>query len=91
MTRANIFIKGIYLLNDIVLNYYKNVWDDLWFNSIINKVSYSFLIYERVGYIYLQNGYGEGSPNPDSEINKDKYIQEFLGFLYFDYNMLHKK
>ena len=90
LTRANIYIKGIYLLNDIVLNLYKNVWDDVWFNSMINKVSYSFLIYERVGYIYMQNGAGEGSPKQDSEINKDKYIQEFLGFLYFDYNMLPK-
>ena len=90
LTRANIYIKGIYLLNDIILNYYKNVWDDIWFNTIINKVSYSFLVYERVGYIYLQNGYGEGSPKPDSDINKDKYIQEFLGFLYFDYFLLPK-
>ena len=90
LTRANIFIKGIYLLNDIVLNLYKNVWDDLWFNSIINRASYSYLIYERVGYIYMQNGAGEGSPRKDTDKNKDKYIQEFLEFLYFDYNMLPK-
>ena len=90
LTRANIYIKGIYLLNDIVLNLYKNVWDDVWFNRIINKVSYSFLVYERIGYIYMQNGFGEGSPKKDTDINKDKYIQEFLGFLYFDYNMLPK-
>ena len=37
LTRANIYIKGIYLLNDIVLNLYKNVWDDVWFNSISIK------------------------------------------------------
>ena len=38
----------------------------------------------------MQDGSGEGSPKQDSDINKDKYIQEFLGFLYFDYNMLPK-
>ena len=37
LTRANIFIKGLYLLNDYVLNYYKNVWDDVWWNEIINS------------------------------------------------------
>ena len=31
IVRANIYIKGLYLLNDITLNIYKNAWDDLWF------------------------------------------------------------
>ena len=86
--RANIYIKGLYLLNDIVLNIYKNVWGDVWYNTIINKVSYSFLIIERVGYIYIQDGNGEGSPKSETETQKDKIIKEYLGFLYFDYNML---
>jgi hypothetical protein len=90
LTRANIFIKGLYLLNDYVLNYYKNVWDDVWWNAIINKVSYSFLIYERVGYVYIQDGTGSGSPRSVTEIEKDKVIKEYLGFLYFKYCMLPK-
>ena len=51
ITKANIFIKGLYLLNDIILNVYKNFWDDIWYNTIINKVSYSFLVIERIAYI----------------------------------------
>ena len=90
LTRANIFIKGLYLLNDYVLNYYKNVWDDVWWNNIINKVSYSFLIYERVGYVYLQDGKGAGSPKRVTEIEKDNVIKEYLGSLYFKYCMLPK-
>ena len=31
IVRANIYIKGLYLLNDITLNIYKNAWDDIWF------------------------------------------------------------
>ena len=88
IVRAKIYIKGLYLLNDFVLNIYKNVWDDVWYNTIINKVSYSFLIIERVGYIYIQDGNGEGSPKSETETQKDKIIKEYLGFLYFDYNML---
>ena len=91
ITRANIFIKGLLLLNDLTLNLYKNVWDDLWFNTIISQASYSFLVFERVGYIYLQNGQGEGSPQFNTDSKKDKGIKEWLEFLYFDYNFLPKK
>ena len=90
LTRANIYIKGIYLLNDYVLNLYKNFWDDVWFNTIIHRVSFSFSIFERIGYIYLSNGKGAGTPRTNSDINRDKFIKEQLGFLYFDYNMLPK-
>ena len=91
LVRADIYIKGLYLLNDMTLNIYKNVWEDIWYNTIINKVSYSFLVIERVGYIYLQDGTGYGSPQSKSKSQKDKLIKEYLGFLYFDYNMLPKK
>ena len=90
ITRANIHFKGIYLLNDYVLNLYKNQWDDVWFNTYIHKVSFSFIICERIVYVYLANGKGVGSPKKNSEVNRDKYIKEQLGFLYFNYNMLPK-
>ena len=60
----------------------------MWYNTIINKVSYSFLIIERIAYIYLHDGKGEGSPKTKTKIQKDKIIKEFLWFLYFDYNIL---
>ena len=91
LVRNNIYIKGLLLLNDIILNIYKNVWDDVWCNTIVNKASYSFLVIDRVGYVYLQDGNGEGSPKSDSDVQKDKKIREFLSFLYFDYNMLPKE
>ena len=88
IVRNNIYIKGLYLLNNFVLNIYKNVWDDEWYNSIINKVSYSFLIVERVSYIYMMDLNGEGSPKKDTEIQKDKIIKEYLAILYFEHNLL---
>ena len=90
LTRANIMIKAIYLLNDYVLNLYKNVWDDVWWNTIISKASFSYLIYERIGYIYNQDGKGQGSPKFITDEQKDKNLKEYLGFLYFRYNMLPK-
>ena len=90
LTRANIIIKGLYLLNDYILNFYNNVHDDNWFNIIINKVSFSYLIYERVGYIYNQDGTGEGNANARTDAQKDKLIKEFLSILYFKYYFLPK-
>ena len=40
--------------------------------------------------MYLASGKGVGTPRTNSEVNRDKYIKEQLGFLYFSYNMLPK-
>ena len=90
IVRANIFIKGLCLLNDITLNIYKNAWDDIWFNKIVDMASYSFLIVERISYVYLDSGEGEGTFRKKTEFQRDRLIKEYLGFLYFDYNILPK-
>ena len=86
--RQYIYIKGLYLLNDAVLNIYKNKCEDGWYNFILYHVSYNFTIINRVGYIYLWDGTGEGTMKLNTEAQKDKYNKEHIGFLYFDYNML---
>ena len=58
--------------------------------TFLNEVSYSFLIVERIAYVYLNNGEGEGTFLTKTEFQKDRLIKEYLGFLYFDYNMLPK-
>ena len=83
--RANIFIKGILLLNELMLNVHKNMWDDGWFNEIVHKSSYSMGVIERVGYVYCQT-MGEGTPKYKTEEQRSKTTKEFLGFLYFEYN-----
>ena len=86
LVRANILIKAIFSLNELTLNIHKNTWDDVWFNDLINMASYSFAVFDRVGYVYFQNGYGEGTPKSYTEQQKNKIVKEFVGFLYFDYN-----
>ena len=90
LVRANIYSKAFHLLNDLMLNIHKNVWDDLWFNHIIRRASYSYAVYERVGYVYLQDGRGEGSPKSRSEEEKSKIVKEYVGFLYYDYTFKPK-
>ena len=85
LVRANIYIKGLLLLNELMLNVHKNMWDDGWFNEIVHRASYSFGVIERVGYVYCQT-MGEGTPKYKTEEQRSKATKEFLGFLYFDYN-----
>ena len=90
LVRANIYTKFLYNLNELMLNLHKNVWDDSWFNKIIHKISYNFTVFERVGYVYLQNGKGEGSPKERTAKEKSKMIKEYVGFLYYHYNFSPK-
>ena len=90
LVKKDIYFKGLYLLEDYVLSFYKNVWDDVWQNAIINKVSNSFAIIKRIGYIYFIDGNGEGTLRTKTEEQRDRLIREFLEFLYFDYNLSPK-
>ena len=88
ITRKNIILKGLYLLNERVLNIYKNFWDDVWNNELISRVSYSFLIVERIGYLYCRNHNGYGRIKLGNERERDNMIQEWIYFLYFDYFLM---
>ena len=91
LTRKNILTKGLYLLNNKVLNIYKNFWEDIWWNKLINIVSYSFLVIKRFQYLYYKGDKkGEGNIKINSEIQRDNMIHEFIYFLYFDLNLLAK-
>ena len=52
--------------------------------------SYRYAVFDRVGYVYLQDGYGEGTPKSFTIEQKNKIVKEFVGFLYFDYNFSGK-
>ena len=69
-----------------MLNVHKKVWDNVWFNNIVCQVSYSFAAYERVGYVNLQDGNGEVSPQTHNEDEKSKIVKKYVWFLYYDYN-----
>ena len=91
LTKNEIYTKGLYLLSSYILNIYKNLWEDIWWNKMANKISYNFLIIKRFGYLYMKDGEGEGSIKMENILEKDKKIKEFLHFLYFNYELWPKR
>ena len=88
LVRANIFTKALLLVDEYILNAYKNLWEDMWWNDLTNKVSFSNLIVNRYGYIYLFNWKGAGIPKIRSTILRDETIKEFIYFWLFDLELL---
>ena len=91
ITRANIFTKGLDLLDEYILNAYKNLYEDRWWNTFANNVSYSYCMVNRVGYIYLRVPGGAGVIRHGDNTTNEKTMKEFVYFWIFDYLMLDEK
>ena len=90
LTRKSIYTKSLYLLSDRVLNIYKNYWEDQWWNKLVDKISFSYLIIKRYAYLYFKNGKGEGDFKSKTSSQRDKMIHEYIYFLYFKLELLPK-
>ena len=88
LTRANDFTKGLYLLDDYLLNVRKNLWEDRWINVLINKMSFNYLMINRAGYLYFNKRSGEAKLKIGNLDEKFKMICEFINFWIFDLKML---
>ena len=90
LVKRNVYTKCLMLLSTRLLNFYKNFWEDQWWKRLVNIVSESLLILKRYSYLYFKDGKGEGDFKFKTDIQRDKMIQEQLGFLYFDLELLPK-
>ena len=88
--RANIYFKSLSLINDKVLNVYFNSREDYYYNKIINIASSSFLVVNRIAYVYLYDMKGEGILQIKTEEQRNKSIQQCISDLYYIYNFLPK-
>ena len=84
LVRADIFSKCLDLVDSKILNIKKDLWEDWWWNALIDRVSFSNVIANRLGYIYLYNKKTSFEPLVKNSKQKDKTIKEFIYFLYFD-------
>ena len=87
LVRANVVTKGLDLVDSYILNAYKNLWDDLWWNDLINRVSYSHLVINRIGYIYYCKEEREERVKISTDEEKEQTIREFIYFWLFDFQL----
>ena len=76
LTKANIFNKGLTYLDEYILNSYKNIYEDRWWNTIANNANNTYLMTDRIGYIYVREPTGEGHIRTGTEKINDKSIKE---------------
>ena len=88
--RANMLVKGLDLINEVILNAKKDLWEDMWWNDLIDRASFSNLVVNRLGYIYLYDRNSPSEPKIRDNSEKDKTIREFIYFWLFDYLLLPK-
>ena len=88
--RADMFSKGLDLVDQTILNANKNLWEDMWWNDLVNRVSFTNIIINRLGYIYFYNKSIVIEPCTKTNIKKDESINEFIYFMYFNLILLPK-
>ena len=91
LTKADIFARGLYHLDEYILNSYKNIYEDRWWNTMANNESYTYLMTNRIGYIYLRDSKGQGHIRSGNKIINEKSIKEIILFFLFDYNLAYNK
>ena len=91
LIKASILTKSLFLLDLYILNAYKNLWEDRWWNILANYMSFSNLIINRIGYLYLPTIEGQGRLKIQNDIEKDNTIHEFVYFWLFDLQLLPKE
>lgn len=90
LVRANVITKGFDLVEIDILNAYKDIWEDKWWNELIDRASFSNLIVNKLGYVNFLERNTITQEHIKDNVEKDRTIREFIYDWYFDYELLPK-
>ena len=91
IVRSNVYTDGLDSTDEYIINAYNDVWENMMWNFIINKISLSNLVINRLGYVNLYNPNTEIAPQINTKNEKNKTIRELIYFWLLDYLFLKKE
>ena len=89
LIRANAILKGLDNVDSYIYNAYQNLWEDTWWNSLVNEVTLGYTTINRVGYVYFPSE-GEGKLKIETQEQRDYLIKEFINFWLFEFETIPK-
>ena len=87
LIRANVISKSLDTVDSFIINAYKNIKPDIWWNVLIDNVGNGQVAINRIGYLYFSSYSGELKYNISNEEEKDKTIQEIILEWLFNYEV----
>ena len=87
LIRANVISKSLDLVDSFIINAYKNIKSDIWWNVLIDNMGNGKVAINRVGYLYFSSYSGETKYNISNEEERDKTIQEIILEWLFNYEV----
>ena len=87
LIRANVISKSLELVDSFIINAYKNIKPDIWWNVLIDNTGNGQVSINRIGYLYFSSYSGESKYNISNEKEKDKTIQEIILEWLFNYEV----
>jgi glycosyltransferase involved in cell wall biosynthesis len=90
LVRSGILRKALDLIDEDLLNVHKDLWEDMWWNDLVDRVSFSNLVVNRFGYTFLYDKNNIYEPRSNDKYLRDKTIREFILFWLFDLKLMPK-
>ena len=84
LIRANVISKGLNFVDEYILNAYKNLWEDRWWNILANYESKNYLMINKIGYLYIKNK-GEGHLKLEDDNSREKVIRPLVRRYSYDF------
>ena len=86
LIRANLIAKSLDSVDSYILNAYKNIREDIWWNSLVDNFNYGFLTINRCGYLSFADNEKE-EYNISTAEERDITIKEFINRWVFEFEL----
>ena len=90
LIRASVITKVLMKIDPIILNAYKNLWTDVWWNELANLIDTTYVSINRDVFLYFESKYNEIISKFENNYHKELIIREYIYFWVFTYETLPK-